>query len=87
MSAQQQMRQMLDQLMGTGRNGKIKILHYQKPKKMTKKIKILGEVSNSLKFSDTRVCKSFLVGCCPHDILATTVSNLIFSPLTNFWED
>ncbi|XP_070493515.1 putative RNA-binding protein Luc7-like 2 isoform X1 [Chironomus tepperi] len=55
MTAHDQMRAMLDQLMGTGRN---------------------GEVSNSIKFSDARVCKSFLVGCCPHDILATTRMDL-----------
>ena len=35
-----------------------------------------GEPQNAIKFSDSRVCKSFLVGCCPHDILATTVSRL-----------
>lgn len=34
----------------------------------------LGETNNAVKFSDPKVCKSFLVGCCPHDILATTVS-------------
>lgn len=26
-------------------------------------------------FSSSRVCKSFLLSCCPHDILAHTVSN------------
>lgn len=34
-----------------------------------------GENKNTLKFSDGKVCKSFLIGCCPHDILASTVSN------------
>lgn len=36
---------------------------------------ISGETGrNQIKFSDTRVCKSFLLGCCPHEILASTVS-------------
>lgn len=55
MTAHDQMRAMLDQLMGTARN---------------------GEPQNAVKFSDSRVCKSFLVGCCPHDILATTRMDL-----------
>ncbi|XP_023239525.1 putative RNA-binding protein Luc7-like 2 isoform X1 [Centruroides vittatus] len=56
MSAQEQMRQMLDQLMGTGRDGE----------------------NNRFKvhFTDPRVCKSFLLGCCPHDILAATRMDL-----------
>lgn len=36
---------------------------------------LLGEAQFAMKFSDNKVCKSFLVGCCPHDILATTVSS------------
>lgn len=55
MTATDQMRQMLDQLMGTSRN---------------------GEGGRSLKFSDPKVCKSFLLGCCPHDILASTRMDL-----------
>lgn len=55
MTATDQMRQMLDQLMGTARN---------------------GEGGRNLKFSDSRVCKSFLIGCCPHDILASTRMDL-----------
>ncbi|XP_068142239.1 putative RNA-binding protein Luc7-like 1 [Drosophila tropicalis] len=54
MSATDQMRAMLDQLMGTARNGD----------------------ERQLKFSDTRVCKSFLLDCCPHDILASTRMDL-----------
>ena len=27
-----------------------------------------------VKFDDRSVCKSFLLGCCPHDILSATVS-------------
>jgi len=54
MSATDQMRAMLDQLMGTTRNGD----------------------ERQLKFSDTRVCKSFLLDCCPHDILASTRMDL-----------
>uniref|UniRef100_A0A1B0AY54 Uncharacterized protein n=1 Tax=Glossina palpalis gambiensis TaxID=67801 RepID=A0A1B0AY54_9MUSC len=55
MSATDQMRAMLDQLMGTTRN---------------------GDDGRSLKFSDPRVCKSFLLNCCPHDILASTRMDL-----------
>nr|SVE75335.1 EOG090X0BOE [Daphnia dolichocephala] len=52
MSAKDQMRAMLDQLMGTTRD---------------------GESSRyNVKFSDPKVCKSFLLGCCPHEILAST---------------
>uniref|UniRef100_A0A131Z140 RNA-binding protein Luc7-like 2 n=1 Tax=Rhipicephalus appendiculatus TaxID=34631 RepID=A0A131Z140_RHIAP len=56
MSAHEQMRQMLDQLMGTGRDGE----------------------NNRYKvhFTDPRVCKSFLLACCPHDILASTRMDL-----------
>jgi len=50
MSATDQMRQMLDQLMGTTRNGE----------------------SNSTSFDDPKVCKAFLLDCCPHDILSAT---------------
>jgi len=50
MSATDQMRAMLDAMMGTGRNGEL----------------------SSTKFSDPSVCKSFLLKCCPHDILAAT---------------
>ena len=38
---------------------------------------ILGDSSSyKVKFDDPRVCKSFLLGCCPHDILASTVSDI-----------
>ncbi|XP_075163679.1 putative RNA-binding protein Alsin2 [Haematobia irritans] len=56
MSATDQMRAMLDQLMGTTRNGE--------------------DGGRGLKFSDPRVCKSFLLDCCPHDILASTRMDL-----------
>lgn len=56
MSAHEQMRAMLDQLMGTGRDGE------------NNKFKV--------HFSDPRVCKSFLLACCPHDILAATRMDL-----------
>jgi RNA-binding protein Luc7-like 2 len=56
MTAHDQMRAMLDQLMGTGRNGET--TKYQ------------------VKFNDPKVCKSFLLGCCPHEILTSTVSVL-----------
>lgn len=35
----------------------------------------LGDTGrNRIKFDDPRTCKSFLLGCCPHDILSSTVS-------------
>ncbi|CAD7080413.1 unnamed protein product [Hermetia illucens] len=52
MTATDQMRAMLDQLMGTTRNGET--------------------TRYTMKFSDQKVCKSFLLGCCPHEILAST---------------
>ncbi|KAK7112725.1 putative RNA-binding protein Luc7-like 1 isoform X2 [Littorina saxatilis] len=56
MSAHDQVRAMLDELMGTARD---------------------GDSSNyKVKFDDPRVCKSFLLGCCPHDILASTRMDL-----------
>nr|XP_006822739.1 PREDICTED: putative RNA-binding protein Luc7-like 2-like isoform X3 [Saccoglossus kowalevskii] len=55
MSAQAQMRAMLDELMGTMRDGESKL---------------------TVKFSDPKVCKSFLLNCCPHDILASTRMDL-----------
>ncbi|ELU01945.1 hypothetical protein CAPTEDRAFT_158319 [Capitella teleta] len=56
MSAHDQMRTMLDELMGTGRDGEID--------------------HNRVKFDDPRVCKSFLLLCCPHDILSSTRMDL-----------
>lgn len=37
-----------------------------------------------MKFTDDRVCKSHLLDCCPHDILAGTVS--IFSVIRSSGE-
>jgi len=31
-----------------------------------------------MKFDDPRVCKSFLLSCCPHDILSSTVSDFFY---------
>jgi len=59
MSASDQMRAMLDQLMGTARNG---------PEE--------GAAGKGIKFTDPRVCKSFLRACCPHEILASTRMDL-----------
>ncbi|XP_037047019.1 putative RNA-binding protein Luc7-like 2 isoform X1 [Bradysia coprophila] len=56
MTATDQMRAMLDQLMGTARNGE--------------------NDRYGLKFYDAKVCKSFLIGCCPHEILASTRMDL-----------
>ncbi|CAG5131969.1 unnamed protein product, partial [Candidula unifasciata] len=52
MTAHDQIRAMLDELMGTSRDG--------------------NADKYRVKFDDPRVCKSFLLGCCPHDILANT---------------
>ncbi|GLH02952.1 Putative RNA-binding protein Luc7-like 1 [Gryllus bimaculatus] len=56
MTAHDQIRAMLDQLMGTGRNGENN--RFQ------------------VKFSDPKVCKSFLLSCCPHEILSSTRMDL-----------
>ncbi|CAG5115654.1 unnamed protein product [Candidula unifasciata] len=56
MSAHDQIRAMLDELMGTTRDG--------------------DSDKYRVKFDDPRVCKSFLLGCCPHDILASTRMDL-----------
>ncbi|XP_074647064.1 putative RNA-binding protein Luc7-like 1 isoform X2 [Tubulanus polymorphus] len=56
MSAHDQIRAMLDELMGTGRDGE------------NNKYKV--------RFDDPRVCRSFLLSCCPHDILASTRMDL-----------
>ncbi|GFO23520.1 RNA-binding protein luc7 1 [Plakobranchus ocellatus] len=56
MTAQDQIRAMLDELMGTSRDG--------------------DNDKYRVKFDDPRVCKSFLLSCCPHDILASTRMDL-----------
>ncbi|XP_013169350.1 PREDICTED: putative RNA-binding protein Luc7-like 2 isoform X1 [Papilio xuthus] len=56
MSAHEQMRAMLDQLMGTARNGETD--------------------KHGVKFYDDSVCKSFLLQCCPHEILSSTRMDL-----------
>jgi len=38
---------------------------------------IFAGESAGTKYSDPKVCKSFLLACCPHDILAATNSSLI----------
>ena len=58
MSAQEEMRAMLDQLMGTQRNDNE------------------DDDEDQVLFSDNRVCKSFLIACCPHDILSGTHMDL-----------
>jgi len=56
MSALDQMRAQLDQLMGTSRDGE--------------------ESKYKVRFDDPRVCKSFLLACCPHEILSSTRMDL-----------
>jgi len=54
MTATDQMRAMLDAMMGTARNG----------------------VATGKRFTDYDVCKSYLLSCCPHDILSATRMDL-----------
>ncbi|CAG0896235.1 unnamed protein product [Cyprideis torosa] len=56
MSAVDQMRAMLDELMGSARDGE--------------------EDKKVVKFDDISVCRSFLMGSCPHDLLASTRMDL-----------
>lgn len=56
MSAHDQIRAMLDELMGTARNGEAD--------------------SHGIKFYEESVCKSFLLQCCPHEILSSTRMDL-----------
>lgn len=53
MSATEQMRAMLDGLMGTARDGS-------------------DSKRQHLHFTNQRVCRAFLLDCCPHDIFAST---------------
>lgn len=53
MSATEQMRAMLDGLMGTARDGS-------------------DSQRQHLHFTDARVCRAFLLDCCPHDIFTST---------------
>jgi RNA-binding protein Luc7-like 2 len=59
MSAVDQMREMINQLMGTDPS--------------------IDDGRERMPFSDVRVCRNFLLGCCPHDILASTVRIFIFT--------
>uniref|UniRef100_A0A0X3NRI2 RNA-binding protein Luc7-like 1 n=2 Tax=Diphyllobothriidae TaxID=28843 RepID=A0A0X3NRI2_SCHSO len=61
MSATDQVRSLLDELMGTSRDG--------------------GR--RRIEFDDPRVCKSFLLDCCPHEILAGTRMDLGECPYTH----
>lgn len=75
MSAHDQMRAMLDQLMGTGRNGNWTMAINQRKQFIVFFNLFTGETSRyQVQFNDPKVCKSFLLYCCPHDILASTVS-------------
>lgn len=95
MSAQEQMRAMLDQLMGTARNGERELIDrtmhreflslrnrhcavFDRFSTMSLNFAINFSISGEtdqyhVKFSDSSVCKSFLLGCCPHEILLSTV--------------
>jgi len=54
MTATDQMRAMLDAMMGTARNGE----------------------TSGIRFNDQEVCKAYLLGCCPHEILSATRMDL-----------
>ncbi|RMX37836.1 hypothetical protein pdam_00023268 [Pocillopora damicornis] len=56
MTAQEQMKKMLDELMGTQRDG--------------------ARPEDEVKFSDDRVCKSYLMGLCPHELFNNTKMDL-----------
>lgn len=69
MTAQEQMKKMLDELMGTQRDG--------------------ARPEDEVKFSDDRVCKSYLMGLCPHELFNNTSSGSsklkwILVPATRF---
>uniref|UniRef100_A0A914VEH5 LUC7-like protein n=1 Tax=Plectus sambesii TaxID=2011161 RepID=A0A914VEH5_9BILA len=52
MSAVDQMRDMINQLMGTDPS--------------------IDDGRERMPFTDARICRNFLLGCCPHDVLAST---------------
>ncbi|GAB5568829.1 putative RNA-binding protein Luc7-like 2 isoform X7 [Prionailurus iriomotensis] len=66
MSAQAQMRAMLDQLMGTSRDAFV----------TSNFVSARDTTRQRIKFSDDRVCKSHLLNCCPHDVLSGTRMDL-----------
>ncbi|KAM6424079.1 putative RNA-binding protein Luc7-like 1 isoform 2-T3 [Liasis olivaceus] len=108
MSAQAQMRALLDQLMGTARDGSVYLClptsickgvaekpHVHRAKRssvvwtqivflhkyLTTDLIMVStilrdETRQRVKFTDERVCKSHLLDCCPHDILAGTRMDL-----------
>lgn len=59
MSATDQMRAMIDQLMGTDAQSH-------------------DDSRQKYHFTDFTVCRSFLLGCCPYEVLASTVSSRSF---------
>lgn len=48
-----------------------------------------GEKKTDVRFDDRSVCKSFLLGCCPNDILSATVCiyTVIMLPLLSIHND
>jgi hypothetical protein len=38
---------------------------------------ITGSAKSSMSFEDRRVCRPFLLNCCPHEILSGTVSDIL----------
>ena len=39
---------------------------------------ITGSAKSSMSFEDRRVCRPFLLSCCPHEILSGTVCTIVF---------
>ena len=54
-------RRLLDELMGTNRNGD------EKPRDVTVVFHVSANVQD---FRDSRVCKAYLLGCCTHELLS-----------------
>ncbi|CAM4874206.1 unnamed protein product [Rotaria socialis] len=71
MTARDQIRAMLDQLMGSDNANvtmNLSMLDFNKIKFYS----ILGVTKSSMSFEDRRVCRPFLLNCCPHEILSGT---------------
>lgn len=93
MSAHDQIRAMLDQLMGTSRNGMMNYAFKFINEVQLMECKFNGtfhlifageEEKITVTFDDPRVCKPFLLGCCQYSILEATVSNILWFTTSRF---
>lgn len=75
MSAKDEMRAMLAQLMGSteGKKDAVTILATYPGSLITSSVFLPDTNAPKIRFSDSRVCRPFLLACCPHDILDSTV--------------